>query len=611
MSAATLLGAGLQFVALLIVGWLLGNYLLDRLFPESARRAGWPERCLAAVVGFAVFAFALMLGHIMVGGKVFSTPGVVPAAGILVVALLARRARLPKDIPWVRVGLFSLVLLAIYFAPSFIGGSSVRSGDGPWHLGWTEQLLGGERLPNGPAPDFNSNAYPWGFHAILATLVRLVPGTDPVIAHEALQLVVLFGIPLGATALGRTVRRDAGWAAAAAVSLIGGFGWVVARAPTFITSPREAAFGADLVVASPNSVYQLFAPPIPRELALILLAAVAWLIVTAGDNRRSGFAVGAAAGLVGLVSVPLFVSAVAWMTVAALLLPRTFGWWARAVAAGAAVFGLWAVPVLIKYVTYGGFLDITPRLGVEWSLPVALASWGILLPLAVAGAIVACRHDRSLLAFGFATLLLLGAAIARSQFGWSFAGNATVLHQGRVWPPTHLIAGVLAGVAIAAVVAAQSGTRRRLTGILLAALFALGMVSPVLASAGLTETLEQGRSGFVYSQPDLGPDSFVRRAARFLDPDDTVRVMGNDDLAFFMFQFSGCRLATYDDPDLPNNALRIRYRDLQRRWSTQMNGGGFDATHVVLPAGDDETPGPIATQGTFAGREWILVRLER
>lgn len=610
MSAATLVGAGLQFVALVIVGWLLGNYLLDHLFPESARGAGWPERCLAAVVGFAVFAFALMLGHVVVGGRVFSTPGVVPVAGVLVVALLARRAPLPKDVPWARVGLFSLVLLAIYFAPSVIGGSSVRSGDGPWHLGWTEQLLGGERLPNGPAPDFNSNAYPWGFHAILATLVRLVPGTDPRIAHEALQLVVLFGIPLAAAALGRTVRRDAGWTAAAAVSLIGGFGWMVARAPTFITSPREAAFGADLVVASPNSVYQLFAPPIPRELGVILLATAGWLICTAGDNHRSGFAAGAACGLVGLLSVPLFVSAVAWMTVAALVWKRTLAWWARAVAAGVAVFGLWALPVLIKYVNYGGFLDITPRLGVEWALPVALASWGILLPLAIAGAVVAWRHDRSLLAFGLATLLLLGAAIARAHFGWSFAGNATVLHQGRVWPPTHLIAGALAGVAVASAIAAGRGTRRRLTGILLAALFALGMVSPVLASVGFTETLEQRRSGFVYSQRDLGSGSFVQRAARLLDPDDTVRVVGNDELAFYLFQFSGCRLAAYDDPDLPNNPLRIRYRDLQRRWSARMDAGGFDATHVVLPAGDDETSGPIAAQGTFAGREWILVKLE-
>ncbi|MDQ3963255.1 MAG: hypothetical protein M3277_04980 [Actinomycetota bacterium] len=610
MSIAIFLGAGLQFIALLLVGWVLGNYLLERLFPSTARQAEWPERCLATVVGFAVFVFSLMLLHIVVGGTVFSTRAVVPTAGVAVVFLLARRVPPPRGIPWVRVGSFTLVLLAIYFVPAVIGGSSIRTGDGPWHLGWTEQLLGGERLPSGPAPDFSSNAYPWGFHAILATLVRLAPGTDPVVAHEAVQLLVVLSIPLGAAVLGRTVRRDAGWAAAAAVSLIGGFGWIAARGPAFITSPREAAFGADLVVASPNSVYQLFAPPIPRELGLILLAAAGWLLCTEGENRRSALAVGAATGLVGLVSVPLFVSALSWMTVAAVVLKRTFSWWARAAAGGLVVFGLWVVPVLVKYVTYGGFVDITPRLGVEWPLPVALASWGILLPLAIAGAVAASRRDRTLLAFGLATLLLLAAALARARFGWSFGGNATVLHQGRVWPPTHLIAGALAGVAVAAVVAGHRDTRRHLTVILLAALLALGMVSPVLATVGLTDTMRDRNEGFVYSQPDLGPTSFVRRAARLLGPDDTVRVVGNDDLAFYLFQFSGCRLTSYDDPRLPNNDLRIRYRDLERKWTAQMNGRGFDATHVVLPASASRVPGPNAMQGVFAGRTWILVRMD-
>ena len=65
----------------------------------------------------------------------------------------------------------------------------------PWHLGWTEQLLGGDPFPTGPAPEFGRNAYPWGLHATMATMVRLAPGTDPLVAFETLHLVLIAAHP--------------------------------------------------------------------------------------------------------------------------------------------------------------------------------------------------------------------------------------------------------------------------------------------------------------------------------------------------------------------------------------------------------------------------------
>ena len=35
-------------------------------------------------------------------------------------------------------------------------------------------------------------------------------------------------------------------------------------------------------------------------------------------------------------------------------------------------------------------------------------------------------------------------------FDWTLAGNATLLHQGRVWPPMHLLGAALAGAALVA-----------------------------------------------------------------------------------------------------------------------------------------------------------------
>ncbi|HEX2239995.1 MAG TPA: hypothetical protein VHJ82_02455, partial [Actinomycetota bacterium] len=55
LAAQSLVGAA--------VGWIAGDYLLDRLRtdPRISERIGGPERALAAVVGLCLMAVALMV----------------------------------------------------------------------------------------------------------------------------------------------------------------------------------------------------------------------------------------------------------------------------------------------------------------------------------------------------------------------------------------------------------------------------------------------------------------------------------------------------------------------------------------------------------------------
>lgn len=613
MTAGSILGALLQLLVLGGVGWALGNLVLDRIndHPETV---GPPERALAAVAGAILFSVGAMAVNIIVGGAVFGSPWFVPIIGIVTLFFCRRHLALGGPVPWMRVVAALALVSSIYLAPALEGGSSIRTGDPPWHLGWTEQLLAGEPVPTGPAPEFGRNAYPWGLHAFMASAVRLVPSTTSLVALEMLHLLLMVALPLAAACLARRVRTDAGWFAAAAAGLIGGFGWLTAKDPDFVTSPDNARYGADLVVASPNSVYEMFPPALPRELGLVMLAVAAWaLLVSASSQRQNVWAVGGAAiGLVGVLSVPLFVTALLWMLVAAsLVTPRRRVRWLAVTGLGAAaLFALWAGPVASQAIRFGGFVNITPRLGKEWPLPVALASWGVLLPLALGGLILAFRNaaSRVLGFFALSSVLLLIVAVARGRLDWDLAGNATLLHQGRMWPPAHLLGAVLAGIALAWLFGwlwARSGlVAVAATGLLLS----LGVASPVVASQRLTEIMQSGSAGFQYGGRDLRPDSFARRAAAYLGPDEIVEVRGNDELAFLLFQLSGTRLATYDDPRLQGNDLRIRYAELAARYDEAMAGEGFRATFMVLPAPDGAYDRALV-RGSFQGEDWILVQL--
>ena len=639
MTLALALASLLQTVLFGLVGWVVGHRLLawlrrgsdheDDLQPE------WPEAALVGGAGFVVAAVVLMVLNIVLGGLVFGVPGVVPALALAVLVRWRRDLAGLRRLPWPRVSLFIVAATLVWSGPALLAGTAARTGDTPWHLGWTEQLLAGEPVPEGPAPaEVADNAYPWGFHAVLATLVRLVPGSDVMSALMALQVVLMAYIPLAAACLARRLRPAAGWAAAGATAFVGGFGWLLANGPAFVTSPPRARFGADLVVASPNAVYGLFPPPLPRELGLVLLAAAGVLLALAlstepggrrhengddGRRRRTLVASGVLLGCAGLVSVPALVAGVAWVVAAIVLVPAgpRLAALLRVLLPAGLVFALWAGPVLRGMIVNGGLVNVSPSLGREWPPWTALGSWGVLVPLVVLGALAARRVPpaRVVGAFGLATVALLGLALARGAFEWALAGNATVLHQGRIWPVAHLLAGAVAGVGLWSLGRGGAGWRAHGGRVAAVALLLLGGVSPVLASRALSETMIDHKGGYPYRRADLDEGSFVRLVAERLDPDDTVVVRGDgpaaNALAFHLFSFSGVRLGEYDDPRLESNDLRIRYGDLAEAWNERAARDGFPADYVVelLPEGSSatsvETP---ALSGDFAGETWSFVQ---
>ena len=611
MTPAVALGTALQLIGALLVGYVSGQWFLearkgDRIASE------WPERLLLSVVGLVGFSVCAMVLNIVTGGAAFGSPLPVP---ILALGLLVWRrtaTSMPTQVPWGKVAIAALILLLLFALPVLVSGTALRRGDLLWHMGWSEQLLAGEPVPEGPAPDdVAENAYPWGFHAVIATLVRLVPGTDVTTALVTLHLLLLFAIPLASACIARTCRARYGWAAAAAASLIGGFGWVLARGAEFVPDPDRALYGADLVIASPNAVYELFPPPLPRELGLVLLAATGVFLARAFREQGSRVVAGAVLGMTGLVSAPAMVGGVVWLLAIFVVdrkrhVARSVGVVA-VTAAGA--FALWAGPVAANALRYGGFVDITPELGREWSAWTALGSWGLLLPLAGAGIFVALTREgsasRFMLALGAGTAIWLGLAMLRGAMGWTLAGNATLLHQGRVWPVAHLVGAAFAGIAIT-VLYRRLRHRFRLAPIVMAVLAGVGAISPVLASAAITRSSRQNTDGFYFSHADFAPDGFVQRAADRLGPGTSVRVRGSRVLAFQLFSYSGVRLARYDDPRLEGNDLRVRYRDLATRWNEQVAAEGYEPDFVVARAETVDAEDVLET-GSYREQRWALI----
>ncbi|MDQ3619196.1 MAG: hypothetical protein M3391_03600 [Actinomycetota bacterium] len=618
MSLASLAAALAQSALILILGWIAADILLRPLFarsPELLDRFGTPERLLAAVCGFVLLALVLMVCHIVSGGAVFGTAAAVPVATLAILILgVVRKVAWPRPRSWAALLAATAVIGALYILPLVIAGTGARTGDTPWHMGWTQQLLAGEPVPTGPAPDFGRNAYPWGWHAVNATLVRALPGSDVVVAHDALQLTLVLAIPLAAACLARLIHRRAGWAAAASASLIGGWGWLSTLEPTFIASPTAARYGADLVVASPNSVYELFAPAFPRELGLVLLAGAGMFIVIGAGRSVTRLAVlgGLVLGSVGVVSVPMMFGGVVWALfgLVAVEWGRRIRFAVLTLAPATLVFSVWATPVLVDYLRFDGFVDVTPQLGVEWPLPTALGAWGLLTPLALGGAIVALRaqarrETRIVLWFSAGTIAMLVLARARAALDWDLAGNATVLHQGRVWPVAHLLGAAFAGIALVWLYDRLDRRRPALSVAVVTAVLLVGSLSLVIASAGFGRVLALHEDGFEFNKPDRGSGSFVQRTAAHLGPDDVVEVRGSNELAFMLFSFSGMRIASYDDPRLETNDLRIRFTTRAAAWDAQMDGGGFEPDYEVVPIGAGTIEDALET-GDFEGQSFVL-----
>jgi hypothetical protein len=119
--------------------------------------------------------------------------------------------------------------------------------------------------------------------------------------------------------------------------------------------------------------------------------------------------------------------------------------------------------------------------------------------------------------------------------------------------------------------------------------------------------MEQHEKGFIYSSEDFHDDSFIVQAASQLKASHVVRVEESDVLGFLLFQFSGARLASYDDPLMAGNDLRIRFADLASGWESRMNNGGFAADYTALRAAEAPAGMAVVARGSYRGESWILL----
>jgi hypothetical protein len=218
------------------------------------------------------------------------------------------------------------------------------------------------------------------------------------------------------------------------------------------------------------------------------------------------------------------------------------------------------------------------------------------------------RGARVLPALAAAAAAMWAVAVARGAFDWELAGVPWLLHQGRMWPPAHLLAAALGGVAVTWAFVRVRARSPLLAAAGVAALFGVASVSPMFASLALTETIAAGRDGFGYTGPDFERDGFVARAAAHLDPDDVVAVEGSCALDLLLFQFSGARVANFADGRLPSNDARIRYADLARRWDHRMANGGFAADYAAVPESLAHAADEVVARGDFGGTAYVLVR---
>lgn len=275
------------------------------------------------------------------------------------------------------------------------------------------------------------------------------------------------------------------------------------------------------------------------------------------------------------------------------------------------VFSLWLAPVIGNYVRFEGFVDITPRLGVEWPLGTALWSWGFLLPLSCAGMFIAARYRNAstnvVVAILCGSLLLLGVTIARGQFSWDLGGNETLFHQGRVWPVVHLLGAAFAGLALFSLFRFLASKSKPIAALAAASFLSIAAASPGIASVYLTKVIASHDAGYLYRRPDFDDLAFVPTVAGRLKSSDVIEVEDSNFLGFLLFSLSGARLATYDDGRLSHNDLRIRYKALARQWDERVAGAGFDPDYRVMRASDAPAEATPIVTGTFRDEDWVLL----
>jgi hypothetical protein len=500
--------AGSQSLALSLI--LLGFGLVLATAVIGTQNADSVFRLGMALPAVTLFALLLQVAHMILGGVVWSHPVVVRVAlvsvGVAGLLVAVRRRGRGSD----KAGgagpllLFLVLGIVVWCLPIFWSLPAYYGYDVPKHAAWASQLLAGESTPSALITGDVPNFYPWLFHALLAMAADLIPGGRALHALGAVQPLIVMGGVATLFALGREVAGH--WYGGAATALFGaltgGFGWAISGGPHLVMDPRAGNgaaasqyLGDLLFVRSYNLGFANIVPPNPRDLSYALLPAVLLLLLMALRRRSlAAFsAAGVVVGLLGLTNAEAFLVGFPTALVIALLASRPGRMKSLAAVAipAVVVYLFWAGPLLINYVKFGGFVNLTTIPPVLLSPQDILGSWGIVTPFALCGALVwlprAYRTPPGIVVI--ATMAVSGVAVIVSSA--AMGGTTpfqTLLRPHRYWPLFFLGVALLAGPGAAWAFAIARRVSVIAAAVLAALLMACAVASPVVASRAVPRT---------------------------------------------------------------------------------------------------------------------------
>lgn len=584
-SSAIVAGAHAVVVAGLLIafGYLLVDALTGaRLHPVNKLALAFP-----ALAGWAL---VLMGAHMISGGRVFSQPLAVRLSTLLAfVAVggfkLYRRARSseerqPKTYLWLVAAALAVAWLVMVW-PAFRLLPLPPTPDAQLHAGWTMQLLSGDSTPGATITGDVPNYYPWMFHALAAFVSDVVPGHHAWFAFGPIQVLQVTGVVTALFAAGRelTARATGGLGAAVFGAMSGGVGFVMLRMVDVANKGRVSGsegameYIGDLVVTRPyNATFLNLPPPLPRDVALTLLAALV-LTLTAACTRKSisWFVVaGVITGMIGLTGGESFVIAL----IAVVLVPIAGVGIPRSRALGAvllptvAIYAIWFLPIVVNYLDLGGFVNTTHLGPIELPPLGFLGAWGIAIPFGIWGLIRAVPQVkvdvrvRVLLSVVLATVAaLVASTFIPSAFGEGFATLGT---GHRYWPYVYLGLALLAAYGFSDVVRRLIARSTRGAAFFVALVVATGLASPLIASVAMVRAEQRGPVYQLLNHSLVGDEETVLTALLQGEPGDCV-VAVPPELSRLVFSYTGYRQVLWQGGATGPNRARIRWEDIYER----------------------------------------------
>jgi hypothetical protein len=648
-SNAPLAGMEALVVAALMLGF--GYLLADAVLARWSVPVDGLFRWGVALPALAAYTSALALIHIVTRGHVFSNAWLIRAVTLAVAAWLvfrrvrSRRAgrgeapppsggateRRGRVVAWTVCGALLVGALILWGHPAFQSLPLNLNGDTPLHVAYAGQMMNGEATPSAMVTGKIPNAYPWMYHAFLAELARFTPGGRVYHAMDPLLFLLVAGAVLGLFVLGRELTGS--WVGGAGATTFGAIAGSV-----HLVNPTSRMFLRPYNMALSNA-----SPPFPRDLALTLLIGFFALLVAALERRRSDLLVmaGVVLGLTGLAGAESFFTG---MGVAGLLwiLPptgcRRREVFVRLLAPAVAVYLVWLIPLLVSYLRYHGFVNITKVGPVNLTATQILESFGIVTPFAAWGFVRWAPRFRTSPCARVALYLLLvtaafllAASVIPGSLGESFLALG---RRHRYWPMLYFALVFFGAEGVADIASRLTRLRHnRIPAIAVATAVAIGLVALSMPSSVHASSLGQPRHAGLVTESLHGDDTLLNRLLVDSGSPSGARCVVaaplNVDMA--VASYTGWRSVLFRWDSYKENLARIRWRtiydhipgDRERvaanrllvtgrgspgEWRSTAQRFGVDL--VVVNAANASSPAFAGYPKEAVGSDWVIVALK-